>query len=236
MRTDLRYQQIVEYYSDLINHGKLSEGEKLPTEGEISTLFGVSRITVRRALDDLAQSGRIFRQQGKGSFVSFNRADMQLNRLIGFSEEMRRLGMEPSTKLIDYSVQTPAEETAKALGIGAGQKVCVFERLRFADNKPMALERVHMPFHLFSGIDREDMTGSLYKLLSERYQCKAESAKQSIYASAVNKYMAGLLEISQGTPVLQISRTTYDQNGNPFEYVLSAYRGDKYVFNVTLRT
>jgi len=235
MRTGLRYQQIADYYSDLIRQGKLSEGMKLPTENEIATLFDVSRITVRRALDDLAQAGRIVRQQGKGSYVSCKRTDMQLNNLVGFSDEMRSLGLEPSTKLIYHGVQTPTESVMEALEIGSGQKIYLFERLRFADNKPMALERVHLPFHRFPGIENEDLTCSFYQIIRERFHCYPDNAKQSIYASPVSKYTAELLKITPGTPALQITRITYEQNNKPFEYVLSTYRGDKYVFNVRLK-
>ena len=100
MKAAPRYSQIISYYRSLIESGKLAEGDKMPTEETIGEIFGVSRITVRQALDGLAQSGYIYKIQGKGSFVAAKKAGMQLNHLIGFSDEMRSIGMEPSTSLI----------------------------------------------------------------------------------------------------------------------------------------
>ena len=98
-----RYLQIINYYQGMIDAGKLSEGQQMPTEEAIGALFSVSRITVRQALDGLAQAGYIYKVQGKGSFVASKKAGMQLNHLIGFSDEMRSLGLEPSTILVEQS-------------------------------------------------------------------------------------------------------------------------------------
>ena len=93
MKAAPRYSQIISYYQSLIESGKLAEGDKIPTEEAIGELFGVSRITVRQALDGLAQGGYIYKIQGKGSFVSAKKAGMQLNHLVGFSDEMRSIGI-----------------------------------------------------------------------------------------------------------------------------------------------
>lgn len=104
-----RYLQIINYYQGMIDAGKLSEGQQMPTEEAIGALFSVSRITVRQALDGLAQAGYIYKVQGKGSFVASKKAGMQLNHLIGFSDEMRSLGLEPSTILVEQSLMLPTE-------------------------------------------------------------------------------------------------------------------------------
>ena len=234
MRTVTRYQQIINYYQELIKSGQLSEGEQMPTEEAIGTLFGVSRITVRQALDGLAQMGLIHKVQGKGSFVSSAKTGLQLDHLKGFSDEMRMLGRTPSTVLVEKALITPSEVVAKALQIEPTQKVYLFIRLRCADGIPMAVEKVHMPFARFAGIDSKDLNTSLYTLLKEQYGCESSKAVQSIQAGAANSRAAKLLQIKTGSPVLCISRTTLDTYGQPFEYVQSTYRGDKYVLNVTL--
>ena len=141
-----RYLQIINYYQGMIDAGKLSEGQQMPTEEAIGALFSVSRITVRQALDGLAQAGYIYKVQGKGSFVASKKAGMQLNHLIGFSDEMRSLGLEPSTILVEQSLMLPTEAVAKALNIDVTQKIYFLTRIRCADGVPMAVEKVHMPF------------------------------------------------------------------------------------------
>ena len=111
----------------------------MPTEETIGETFGVSRITVRQALDGLAQSGYIYKIQGKGSFVAAKKAGMQLNHLIGFSDEMRSIGMEPSTSLISQSLEFPSEPVANALELDGTQKVYIISRLRCADAVPTCL-------------------------------------------------------------------------------------------------
>jgi GntR family transcriptional regulator len=229
-----RYLQIINYYQGMIDAGKLSEGQQMPTEEAIGALFSVSRITVRQALDGLAQAGYIYKVQGKGSFVASKKAGMQLNHLIGFSDEMRSLGLEPSTILVEQSLMLPTEAVAKALNIDVTQKIYFLTRIRCADGVPMAVEKVHMPFYRFAGIETQDLSKSLYALLKEQYGCECSKAVQSIQAGAASSHDAKLLKIKTGMPVLCISRTTYGMDGAPFEYVDSIYRGDKYIFNVTL--
>lgn len=234
MKAAPRYSQIISYYRSLIESGKLAEGDKMPTEETIGETFGVSRITVRQALDGLAQSGYIYKIQGKGSFVEAKKAGMQLNHLIGFSDEMRSIGMEPSTSLISQSLEFPSEPVANALELDGTQKVYIISRLRCADAVPMAVETVCLPFARFAGIETYDMSKSLYTLFRQRYGCEPAKAIQSIQSGLAKAKEAKQLQIKAGAPVLRITRTAYDGAGVPFEYTESVYRGDKYVFNVTL--
>ena len=128
MKAAPKYLQIINYYQNLIDSGKLAEGEQMPTEEAIGQLFNVSRITVRQALDCMAQNGYIYKIQGKGSFVSSQKTDMQLNHLSGFSDEMRAMGMTPSTLLVDKALVLPSESVAKALRIEPDQKIYLLVR------------------------------------------------------------------------------------------------------------
>ncbi len=229
-----RYQQVMNYYQSLIESGQLIEGDKMPTEEEMCKLFNVSRITVRRALDGLTQEGYIYKLQGKGSYVTVKKTDMQLNRLQGFSEEMKSLGLEPSTILLSLEIKEPTESVAAELMIESNQKVYCIERLRCADGIPIAIEHVHIAFFRFPGLDRYDLTKSLYEILKYNYGCEKKKAVQCIKACSAPNDVANLLKIKPGKAVLQITRTTFEQDGIPFEYVKSIYRGDKYQFNVTI--
>jgi len=234
MKSISRYQQVINYYQALIESGKLVEGDKMPTEEEMCNLFNVSRITIRRALDGLTQEGYIYKLQGKGSFVTTKKTDIQMNHLRGFSEEMKSLGLTPSTELVSKEIITPSEAVAKALGINETQKVYIITRLRCADGLPIAIERVHLPFYRFPGLENEDLTKSLYDVLRNKYGCETKKAEQCIKAGSASESDTQILKIKPGKAVLLISRTTFEQDGRPFEYVQSAYRADKYQFNVTI--
>lgn len=234
-KTGTRYSQIVSYYLDLINRQLMCEGDKMPTEAEIGRLFNVSRITVRHAMEELAQSGYIVRMQGKGSFVRVKKTDMQLNHLRGFSEEMRMKGMEPSTVLRESSVIACGRVAAERLRIEPGTKIYLINRLRLADGTPMAVEQVHIPFFLCPGLTNHDLSGSLYRILSDQYRLRPHWASQDIEASIAGRSMADLLQMKAGSPALTIERISYLENDMPLEYVMSVYRGDRYSFHVDMR-
>lgn len=227
-----RYIQIIQYFADKIEKGDLSNGDKLPTEEEICKFFNVSRITARQALNELANGGYIIKKQGVGSYVR-NKMKMQLNSLQGFSEEMRSKGLTPMSKLLSVEICNPNIEVAEKLKIDLSIKVYLICRLRFSNDMALSLENAYLPFFMCPDIERYDLTGSLYKVLYDNYNICAKKANQSIEAGFIDKKTAKLLDIKPGTQALIIERVTYS-NENPFEYVKSVYRGDKYKFYVDL--
>jgi len=229
-----RYAQIVQYYQTLIDEKKLHEGERLPTEQEIGLLFHVSRITVRQAMNEMEQAGYIRRIQGKGSFVRNEKLRLQLNRLQGFTEEMQEKGMTTGSEMISRTIERCKPDVAAFLKLDADARIISIERVRYADGIPMALEHVHIPFHLCPGLESEPIEGSLYNLLSGKYQLEPVRASQSIEAGPTNAQAAELLQVKAGAPALIISRTTFLADGTPLEYVVSVYRGDRYSFRVDM--
>lgn len=228
-----KHTQIFQYYAKMIDTKLLAPDEKIPTEEEIGLLFNVSRITVRKALDSLCQSGYIYKLHGKGSFVAPRKTNLQLNHLIGFSEEMRQLGKTVSSKILSQELLEPPADVVQALALEKGQKVYLLMRLRFADGTPMAIEKAYLPFHRFPGLECA-ANESLYAILSQKYGCDIGNGEQSIYADSANKKEAELLTIKPYSPVLRISRITCEKNGKPFEKVFSTYRGDQYIFKVRM--
>ncbi len=234
MNTLPRYMQVMNYYIPLIKSGKLKEGDKMPTEEEICQLFNISRITVRKALDGLMQSGYIYKQQGKGSFVTTKKTGFQLDHLKGFSEEMRMLGKEPSSKIISFDITEPTQKAARELKLEVNQKIYLLERLRSADGQPISIERVYLPFHRFPTLQSGDLAGSLYEVLQYQYGCVSHHAQQQILAGLATEEEALILGVKPGAAVLRTYRITCEQDGTVFEYVEATYRGDQYQFNVTL--
>lgn len=234
MKAMPRYIQVMNYYIPLIKAGKLKDGDKMPTEEEICSLFNISRITVRRALDGLKQNGYIYKQQGKGSFVTTKKTGFQLNHLQGFTEEMKALGKEATSKVISLDIVSPSEKVAEVLNIDVSQKIYLLVRIRYADRAPIAIEKVHLPFYRFPTLQSENLSGSLYEILQLNYGCESFKGVQGICAGLASQEEAELLEIMPRAAVLHINRTTYEQEGTAYEYVESTYRGDQYQFQTTL--
>lgn len=233
-KSSTRYSQIAAYYQERIDAGELVEGNKMPTEEEIGRLFNVSRITVRQAMNELAQAGYIVRMQGKGSFVRMKKADMQLNHLQGFSEEMRAMGMEPSSELRSGEIIACDPKVAQKLQVEPESQVFSLLRVRYADGAPMAVEHVHVPFYLCPTLLSHDLNGSLYKVLLEHYQLEPLHAMQDIEAGLASRQIAELLRIKPTEPSLIIERVSYLRGEVPLEYVISVYRGDRYAFHVDM--
>lgn len=232
--SELKYQLIYNYVVDKIESGEFKDGDKIPSENEMCALFSVSRITVRKALSELEHAGYIIKKHSKGSFVRTGVTVMQLNALQGYTEEMKKRGLRPSSKLISVTRQPANDYLANKLRIDEKAIVYRIERLRLANEEPMSLETVYVPFYRVPEIDKFDLTGSLYKIFQDQYNLRMSRAEQVIEAAIADKKTAEAFHIKLRSPVLHIERTTYLAEGEPLEYVDSIYRGDKYKFYAVL--
>lgn len=229
-----RYMQIATHFRQLIDNQRLLEGDQLPTDEEVGRLFNVSRITARQAMSELVQSGYIERIQGKGTFVRVRKADMQLNCLKGFTEEMQAYGLRTFSRLHSYEVVECPADVAERLRVEPGTRLHCLVRVRYADDIPMAIERVLMPFYLCPELAELNLEGSLYRQLQEKHGFQPVRASQNIEAGLVSRDYAELLHIREGSPVLVFERVSYLEDDTPMEYVVSFYRGDRYKFHVEM--
>jgi GntR family transcriptional regulator len=208
----------------------LPEGAALPTERTLCGDFGVSRATVRHALQRLEDEQRIYRVQGKGTFVARAKIEQRLG-LTSHTEEMRARGMVPGSKLIDVSRLPASTEVASALRLGEGTEVLQIERLRLADGDPIAIEVLYLNAERFDGISAAlGESASFYQLLHSDYGVELASAEETIEAVVAGARDVELLGCGRGMPLLLISRLSVDTNGRPTEYVRSRYRGDRFRF------
>lgn len=229
------YVQLKRFILDQIENGDLQPSSRLPSERQLSEEFGVSRTTVRRALDDLAREGHIFTRVGRGTFVAERKIDQNLQVLTGFTQDMQERDLKASARILDSGLLQASAELAGALHIQEGAQVVRLKRLRIADGVPLAVESAHLPHHLCPGVLEHDLeTGSLYEVLGNRYGLKLARAKQKIEAVLANEEEAQLLGLVRPSPVLLMERRTYLSSGDVIEYVKSAYRGDRYTFHVQL--
>ena len=223
-----KYWGLKRHLLDLL--AALPPGSPIPTERSLAAQFDVSRTTVRQALADLTVEGRLLRVQGKGTFAAEPKVAQRL-QLSSYTEDMRAQGREPSSKLIDIS-EIPAEgELTTLLGIRSGAKVLRMQRLRLADNEPMAIETTHLPLGRFRGLRKYlQPGGSLYQVLRERFDVEMGHAEETIETALAGPHEAELLGADVGMPMLLLSRHSFDTAERPVEWVRSVYRGDRYKF------
>ncbi len=228
-----KYQSV--HDSILMSIEGLPAGSAMPTERELCLTYGVSRATVRQALGQLEIEQRIFRRQGKGTFVARPKIEQSLE-LMSHTEGMRSRGISPSSKLIDVRRIQAGIDVGFQLDLSPKSEVLRIERLRLADGEPIALEVLFLNADRFDGITSAlSDNASLYQLLSSNYGVELASAEETIEAVIAEGREAGLLKCQPGMPLLMLSRRTLDTNGQVTEFVRSLYRGDRYRFQTGLQ-
>jgi GntR family transcriptional regulator len=223
------HTQIAEALTLQIQHDELKAGENFPSERDLAERFGVSRMTVRQALQRLRQEGLIYYERGVGTFVTNRKIDVHTRNLSGFSDEMHLLGLKPSSRVLELKCIPATEQVAHDLNLETNEKVFHIERLRLADDEPMAFENTYLPEKLCPGLDKADLTkNSLYQILIEDYNLQMNHAAESLEAAAANKYVAAQLDIKIRTPVLVVHRVVFSESNQPIESARTTYRADRY--------
>lgn len=229
------YIQIEQQLKEQIQQGDFSVGTSIPSERELSERFGVSRMTVRQSITNLVNDGLLYREKGRGTFVASPKVEQPLNGLTSFTEDMESRGMVPSSKLIGFDILEPEADVAEELQLNEGDRVYFVERIRFADAKPMAIERTFLPVDRFPNLTEESFGGSLYAVIEGEQQLKISRATQRMEAGLVKKEDADLLQIQLPAAVLLIERISYLEGDLPFEVVRSTYRADRYKFTTEIQ-
>lgn len=210
-------------------------GSPVPPERTLAERFSTSRTTVRQALQELVVEGRLERIQGKGTFVAKPKVAQAL-RLTSYTEDMHAQGLEPSSRLLEVDYAAADESLARRLNIEAGARVLRIERLRLANGEPMAVEATHLAAARFPGLRRQlARYASLYTALAEAYGVHLAEAEETIETALATPREADLLDADVGLPLLLLSRHSFDDRGEPVEWVRSLYRGDRYKFVARLR-
>jgi GntR family transcriptional regulator len=231
-----RYHQLKEILRERIRTGEWKPGDLIPSERELSEQYGISRMTARQAITDLVNEGIFFREQGKGTFVTRHKITQQLMRLTGFTEDIRARGQHPSTQVLMAQMHHADEITAERLHIDVGQMIFTLQRLRLADGEPLAIESSQLSFKGCERLVEEDLEhNSLYQLLESQYGIPLVEAEQELEAGLAGNEEARLLQISPGSAVLYIRRTTFTDRNQPIEYAKSIYCGNKYTFYTHLK-
>ncbi|MFT8871248.1 MAG: GntR family transcriptional regulator [Sporolactobacillus sp.] len=229
------YYRIEQYLEQLIDQRQLTAGDRMPSERELTERFHVSRMTVRQALNDLVGCGLLIRQRGKGTFLADARKlEKKLNKLNGFSEDMRQRGLEPDSHLLDFQKIAANAGLSQILNQKTAVAVFLVKRLRLADGLPMALETSFVPEDVAPALNLETLGRSLYDYLSRFAGVVIDHAVQTIEAAVATHEESELLGIAEQAPLLLIKRRAFDNEGRCLEFTKSLYRGDRYKFLVTL--
>ena len=228
------YYQFKNIIIDNINNKVWDFNAKIPSERELCDLYRVSRITVRQALKELEDEGYLYRKQGRGTFVTGHKFTQRLSNLYSFSDEIRKMGSVPGTKIIWFDVIESYPAIADQLGIPAGEKVFAIKRLRLADNEPFAVETSYVVYKYAAELTEEAVSQlGLYKALQQKCGVVVSDAVETFEAVNVNGENAGFLEVDKNSASLHLDRITYF-NGTIIEYCSSIIRGDKYQYSVRL--
>ncbi len=226
-----RYYQLKEIMREKIRSGEWKPGDLIPSERELGEQYGISRMTARQAITELVNEGLFYREQGKGTFVSRHKITQQLINLTGFTEDMKARGQRPGSRVISAQMIPADEVLAERLRIKPGQMVFCLQRLRLADDEPLAIEISNLSFMGCERLLEEDLEkNSLYRLLEDKYGQPLLEAEQELEAGLMGPDEAQLLQVSTGSAALFIRRTTYTERDHPIEYAKSVYCGNKYVF------
>ena len=235
--------QLGEAIRDKIVRGEYGLGQPIPTENQLEKLYGVSRITVRLALAKLVNEGYIRRQQGKGTYVN-PRGLVTKGKPKPLSRDMfgvksttqiiQSAGMKVRTEVLHFVRELPSKDVAEKLGIKEKEPVLHFERVRYANDRPLVLEKSWIPAAECPDLKRKDLKGSLYLILFKKYHHHIMAAHQSLRAVVASEVDARILGLQIGEPVMLVRGVTYLYDGRVIEAEESHFRAGSIEFIIEL--
>ncbi|KSV80876.1 GntR family transcriptional regulator [Sinorhizobium sp. Sb3] len=223
------YLKLRQSLEDAIQSGKLNHGDALPPERDLADYANISRVTVRKAVDDLVRDGLLVRRHGSGTFVvkPVSKVQQSLSRLTSFTEDMARRGLNTHARWLERGLFHPSPDEMMALGLPADALVARLGRLRIADDMPLAIERASISAEFLP--DPQAVTSSLYSAL-DKTRSRPVRAVQRISACNIKDPDASMLGVAVGSAGLSIERVSYLASGRVVEFTRSLYRGDAYDF------
>ena len=230
------YHQISAILRDKFANGEFAADERIPSEEQLQAMFGVSRATVRQALQLLERDGLIERRPGKGSFAAAHNSAVAEVKMTCLLEDLIALGIPGKSVISDIGVVSAGRAVAEAMQIRRGDRVFTFQRVLMVDAAPFASHRVFLPLSVRDHLHDKDLAKPhILRLLREKCGLHAETADHSIEAILADANHARTLGIDPGTAVLCVTRTSYDKAGKPIEHGYTHYRSDRTRFHITQR-
>ena len=203
------YVQLMDTVEKDIKSGRYKPGDKIMTESEMAKTYGVSLITVRKAIGSLMEKGLVVRKQGKGTFVTKPKFSRNIKRLQSFSEMCEQMGVVPGAHMLENKIVDADGKIAERLGIETGSKVIFISRLRFADSEPVVIEKNYFP-------------------LKEKVGMQVTSSEKLIELCRATQEEAKLLEVRKGDYLMFVRSTAYDQENEPLYAGIQIINGDRF--------
>jgi GntR family transcriptional regulator len=232
---DPLYHQVFTTLRDEIFAGRYDQAEVLPSEKKLEQRFRVSRITVRRSLEELSRAGLIERSKGRGTKVMLDRrppivvdVDDEITNMIATMSNLR-------TRIIKFAWITPSTDLADTLQLANGEKVLWITRLRKRKGKPVVHTTVHVPEHIGRKVSREDLKSTPIVDVLRRHDFRAASAEQVMSAAPCPPSLAKLLDLAPGAPIFRILRLLRDAQGQPLLFNEVAFRWDCFSYRLSLK-
>lgn len=232
-----KYHQMFTILRKKIENGEWQPKSPIPPERELEKLYNVSRTTIRQALLMLQNHGYIYRELGRGTFVTPPKLQNSLHVLTSFSDDMKERGLIPSHKILNLKYVEPPKNVLVHLELPEStEKILMLERLRLANNVPIGIHFSYLPLDPGQSITIEEVDeyGSLYDLLQGKFNIIPSEADETLEATIADAEEARLLEVNIGSPLLLIERTVWSQSRNPMEFVKVLYRADRYKYFIHL--
>lgn len=231
-----KYYQLASILRQKIEDGEWEPRASIPSERQLEVLYNISRTTVREAIDALVRQGFLYREHGRGTFVSPQKLQKGLMELTSFSEDLIRRGMQPGQVIRSLERVVPSPRILQRLELAAGTSVLRIERVRLGDGVPIGLQTSYLALREDQTISFEEMqaAGSLYRILQEKFQVIPTEAEETLEVTLATPEEARLLEIAPGAPLLLNQRLLFSQERKPVEFVKILYRGDRYQYYLRL--
>lgn len=221
------HQQVKDAIITLINTGEYKPHSQLPTEAEFCEKYGVSRTTVRTALQQLTAEGYVYRKQGSGTFVSASKVKQKLTTTVErFSEQITMQGKKPLIKVLELEVIPADEFLSDVLKMEEGQPVNVLERLRYANEQPIQYEIAYLPWYKTPGLNKKGCEKSLYDHLESQFKLKISKTVETLELFIADQLAAEKLQINIGDPCFSLDTLAYLADGTIIEYSKTIFRGD----------
>lgn len=227
------YLQLKQIIKEDISRGVYKAGQKLPPEAEIGKTYGVSRITVRRAITDLVEEGILHSQQGKGSYVRELKEKRELISVGSFSDITTTSGKTPSSQILSNIVIEADKKLADTFKIRENDPVLKLHRLLFIDNQPFIIETSYFPLGILPDLEKYiGESPSTYQILKNRYAIEPTYSEKTLEMILSTEYESNLFHCDRGTPLYLLDKISYDQEDRPIHYSQSVYMASKVIFTI----
>ncbi len=225
-----KYMQLATIIKQQIEAEIWQPRQAIPSERQLESQYAVSRPTIRQAIDYLERLGYLYREHGRGTFVSPQKLQKGMQELTSFSEDLQRRGLQPGQIIRSISWVTPSESILRRLERPSGSQVLQIDRIRLGDDSPIGLQTSFVALGAGEEITRTDLerSGSLYRILEDKFNQIPTEADETLEITLATVEEAALLHIKPDAPLLLNERLTYNQNRRPIEFVKILYRGDRY--------